>query len=371
MHLVCTTIAMLTAAAPPSAQFESSDPYEIVAAGAVPVLPLQLRSFFAQHLHAVQRAAVETGAEAVGAPGEAARHFVLLDLAAEGAGQAARREAARRFPHDRQAAHALYARHGVDHGGSLPWSVIEEFSALEIAFRANDTEEIIRRTGRLSHFATDAALPCHTTSHGHAAGRPAAGDALNTTRHRLHLSVLRRLRGRLDYEVRVAPTRFREIDSAIDEVFGILLGACDAAAVLRTIDGNAMSNPLITAAPPSLESIEAYHDRVAEPLAAIMEDRLESATLLVANLVGAAWVSAGQPPPKTWRGAAPVVPGKGTSSDGRPRRFVGSRASVKFHLEACSHAGRIKPTNLVRFDTARQAREAGRQPCKTCAPTDP
>lgn len=369
MPLVFTTTALLAAAiaaAPPAPRVESPDPYEIVLAGAVPVLPPPLRSFFTQHLHAVQRAAVAVGAaEGRAAPGEAARHFVLLDLAADGVSQAARREATRRFPHDRQAARALYTLHGVEHGGSLPWSVTEEFSALESAFRAADTEQIIRRTGRLSHFATDAALPCHTTSHrdlatpsrGDAPGRPGevVGHALNATRHRLHLAVLQRLRDRLDYEVRVAPLRFREIESAIDEVFDVLLGACDAAASLEAIDVTAM------------ESIDAYHDRVAEPLAAIMEDRLESATLLVANLVGAAWVGAGQPLPATWRG---VAPGKERSSDGRRPGFVGSRASMKFHLESCPHARRIKPTNLVRFDTARQARKAGRTPCKACKPAD-
>ncbi len=48
--------------------------------------------------------------------------------------------------------------------------------------------------------------------------------------------------------------------------------------------------------------------------------------------------------------------------------FVGSRNSAIFHRASCSHAKRIKPDNIVRFDAARDARSQGRTPCRTCKP---
>jgi methylphosphotriester-DNA--protein-cysteine methyltransferase len=49
-------------------------------------------------------------------------------------------------------------------------------------------------------------------------------------------------------------------------------------------------------------------------------------------------------------------------------KYVGSAKSNKYHYPACTSAQRIKPTNLVRFQSAKEAQTAGYVPCKVCKP---
>ncbi len=48
--------------------------------------------------------------------------------------------------------------------------------------------------------------------------------------------------------------------------------------------------------------------------------------------------------------------------------YVGSKNSNKYHYPTCASAQRIKPANLVRFSSAKEARAAGYLPCKICRP---
>jgi len=49
-------------------------------------------------------------------------------------------------------------------------------------------------------------------------------------------------------------------------------------------------------------------------------------------------------------------------------KYVRSAKSNKFHYQACTWSTRITPTNLVRFESAKEARAAGYVPCKVCKP---
>jgi len=49
-------------------------------------------------------------------------------------------------------------------------------------------------------------------------------------------------------------------------------------------------------------------------------------------------------------------------------KYVGSKKSNKYHYPTCSSAQRIKPGNLVTFNSAQDARAAGYVPCKVCKP---
>lgn len=49
-------------------------------------------------------------------------------------------------------------------------------------------------------------------------------------------------------------------------------------------------------------------------------------------------------------------------------KYVGSAKSNKYHYPSCSSAHRIKPSNLVTFQSAKEALEAGYIPCKVCKP---
>ena len=48
--------------------------------------------------------------------------------------------------------------------------------------------------------------------------------------------------------------------------------------------------------------------------------------------------------------------------------FVGSKNSDVYHYPDCHWAGKIKPDNLVYFDTVEDAINAGYRPCKVCKP---
>ena len=49
-------------------------------------------------------------------------------------------------------------------------------------------------------------------------------------------------------------------------------------------------------------------------------------------------------------------------------KYVGSKKSNKYHYPTCRWAKKIKPYNLVTFQSAKEAREAGYIPCKVCRP---
>lgn len=49
-------------------------------------------------------------------------------------------------------------------------------------------------------------------------------------------------------------------------------------------------------------------------------------------------------------------------------KYVGSKNSNKYHYPTCRSAQRIKPGNLVTFNSAKDAQAAGYVPCKVCKP---
>ena len=362
---------------------ESLDAYEIAAATAVPVLPPPLRAFFQAHLAAFQHSAAPglvptSSPEAL--PGMADWHYVMVDAAAGGGDEAVRHAAAHRFPRDRAAAIGLYKRHGLRDGGSLPWVVCSRYAALVRAFQAGKEEAILREAGALLHFATDASLPFNTTANrdGQATGNlhwpvGAAKDASPshiTVRHRYHIGLVGRLRNRFDYEVRVSPHRYGQVRNPIDAVFDVLLETHGVVDALLAIDAEAMAELGITDAETFAATSNAYYNRLADRAASIVESRLEAAALLCANLIGTAWVEAGTPPPGAQRAATPRMANRAGPPSKAGSPYVGSRQSTIFHRATCSHAKRIKPTNCVHFNTAQEARDAGRTPCKSCRPGD-
>lgn len=49
-------------------------------------------------------------------------------------------------------------------------------------------------------------------------------------------------------------------------------------------------------------------------------------------------------------------------------KFVGSKNSNKYHYTWCRWAQRIKPSNIVVFESPEEAIAAGYIPCKVCKP---
>lgn len=366
---------------------ESPDAYEIVTATAVPVLPTPLRAFFENHLEEIQRSAtshVVSASTPYTPPSEADRHYVMLDVAARGNDAAARHAAAQQFPRDREAAIELAKRQGVRHGGLLPWVIHDRYDALVQAFQSGEQTPIVREAGALLHFGTDAALPFNTTtdrdgaaaSHVRWPDNPAnRPNALHhTVRQRCHLGLLARLRTRLAYEVRVSPQRYRRISYAggvLNAVFDLLVETHSWADVFLAMDAQAVAELGITDAETFSGALDRYYDKLADRAAPFMEARLEEAALLSANLIGTAWVRAGSPAPETWNASTSQLSREAPSANKPENTFVGSRHSMVFHRATCGHAKRIKPDNLISFETAQEARNAGRAPCRTCKPDGP
>jgi len=48
--------------------------------------------------------------------------------------------------------------------------------------------------------------------------------------------------------------------------------------------------------------------------------------------------------------------------------FWGSKQSNKYHIPSCRWAQKIKPSNLVKFNSPSDAIKAGYIPCKVCTP---
>jgi len=49
-------------------------------------------------------------------------------------------------------------------------------------------------------------------------------------------------------------------------------------------------------------------------------------------------------------------------------KFVGSTASGKYHFPDCRWAKRISVRNLIEFNSAEEAKNAGYEACKACSP---
>lgn len=66
-------------------------------------------------------------------------------------------------------------------------------------------------------------------------------------------------------------------------------------------------------------------------------------------------------------GADLTLPASSTSLQG-DARFVGSATSKKYHRPDCRYALKIKPENLIYFQSEEDAKEQGYLPCKSCSP---
>ena len=334
-----------------------TDGYEIVVVTAVAALPAPLRTAFEQQEDELIRVTLSHRVKPDASAVDVDRHFVLLDLAAErGADHAGRIESSRRFPRDLDDAVKLAHQQGVRRAGSLPWTLHAHYESMVQAFRSADNPVVA--AGALLHYVTDASMPLYVVKERSGRRRGRVFDRTESmpeppNRREKLLEAVAVLRERLEYEVRVSPTRFAELDEPLDAIFEMLLASFADLVGSRPID---------------------VQDR-ADEAAAITESRLEAAALLGANLIGTAWIEAGRPsldllnvtiakPAGTPRPR--VNPRTGTAS--ASSRFVGSRHSNIYHRSTCSHAKRIKPSNLVAFGRRKLAIDAGRKPCKTCKP---
>ncbi|MEK6798683.1 MAG: hypothetical protein AABZ12_06950 [Planctomycetota bacterium] len=377
--------ASLALAGPLPPTGEASDVFELTVVATVPILPPLLREFFDERLDGLSAVAGQPcpSAKTGPAPTEAERHFVILDfLDAEQDSPSAREEAAKRFPHDRAAARRLYEKHSGHAGGWLPWTLQEQYGRLVQAFREGDPDRIASEAGVCLHLATDAALPFNTTILGRAPRRSegVADDPANSVSavtgddrrlaDRFHGTLVRRLRDRLGFEVRVWPGRAAPLRDPLETAFGVLLDSRRAAEELTALDAAVLAELGASSVDVFAASADVYLARLADQTAPLLEERIEAGALLGAQLIVAAWKEAGSPSlqPTPAGASAPPHVASGSAASGD---FVGSIGSTIVHRSNCPHVARISADRRVSYSTLELATAAGRKPCRACRPGSP
>lgn len=388
-------IAALSAATgiadPPWCARESRETCDLVLAATTPVLPQPLPAWMEQHSDAIRSACLALPLQSGNdqrAPVTTSSHFIKLDMAAQTEDAPERLKAARAFPRERKAARALFEAHHEKIGGDLPWTLNEQFQQLQSAFQSQETRTAADICGVILHLATDAALPFNVTFdlEGLEAAQSPWCDpntmsltSICSLRHRTQRVLLERLHSRLHYELRVSPDRFRPVDEALPTTFRVLVDSYEALNRMREADRWIADELHVRDAAHFQSASDAYYAHLADRCGPVLEERLEAAALLSANLIGSAWIRAGRPNLTILRESA--APSQTTSVDeikpssaqppeapSAARAYAASVNSTVFHRAGCAHLLRIKPENLVQFTTIEEARAGGRTPCKSCKP---
>jgi hypothetical protein len=372
-HLLLISFSLGEALAPrPN---EHSTPYKLVLEAVLPALSQGPRDFIVARQLAIEDAVAAPSLPAstnTSAADDSAGHFLLLDVAAADADAAGRMLAAAQFPHSKKDARKLFETHGIKTGGDLPWLLEEHFAKLVQVFRNGDAAAAERQIGLLIHLATDAAMPFNTTT--------LAGDELESRepphgaqvkarrlRQRFHGVFIHRLQDRLAYEVRVSPARVQRVSSPIQAAFDTLLESHRVSQELAAIDMEAIRRLGMDDVTAFASSADIYFASLAERVAPLLENQLESGALLAASLIDTAWTTArpsfAAAPSSAATAAPPVAPrtiaknespeaNRAPAATAAPTTsLVGSLSSTVYHRNDCSHVARIKAENRVEFKT--------------------
>lgn len=353
---------------------ESPEAYGIVTRTTLSILPTSLKPFFITHQDDLLLASGDIrSARTMGRADRDTRfsaypesHYLALDASAGRDDPLLLSAAAHRFPRQQDMAKKLAGELGYRSVGTLPWAVVEGYEALTDSFRQANPDEILQASGKLIHFCADAVLPSHVL-------RKFVLESSVDSTDQSYLTVIHEQENRLLYETRVFPERYRRISDPLEAVFSVLLDTHAAGLSWLALDKKTQTVMVIKRSdnlPGDDQGDFSTYSRKLD----LIESRLEAGALLAAGLMGRAWVNAGRPslpiPTKqvtsdtttTNNSAASKVKSQPTVG------LMGSRHSTVFHRSTCSHAKRIKSTNIVRFGSQSEARQAGRKPCKTCKP---
>ncbi|MCH7925003.1 MAG: hypothetical protein IIC51_05670 [Planctomycetes bacterium] len=352
----------------------------ITARAVVEALPLDLRPVFVSRTDEFLAAAHAARATAGGRNARKGNsHFIALDVPIDATGTTD--NPSLHFPRTKSKARKLFAERGIEDGGRLPWALEDNYRQLVKAFRTGDAEMVVRVSGPVLHFAIDASMPFSTTID--ADGRRTLNpiwekkreshpiNAHRTARHRCQIELVRRTSQRLAFEVRLWPPRVRQRSDPTAAIWQTLDAAHESLSTLLTIDRDLLRQLEIRTSDDFLAMSDRYYERLAERAGPILETRIESAALLAAELITAAWIEAGRPRLSEQSDRMNEVVDADKTDGPVETAFVGSRSSLVFHRRTCPHVKRIRPENLVSMSTVEEAIKAGRKPCKTCSPHMP
>lgn len=350
----------------------------IIATKSIEALPTDIAPLFHNNVEAFQKAVREPATDWPRDSKLRVRnrwHHVEADAAATEPGRDARLEAARAFPRDQAAALRVYRNTPRDGGGTLPWAIEECFRDLVKAFESGREPDILSRAGYLAHFAADAADLCRGTADLFKGGNnPAFGSPpqahsqvdYGTVRERIGVALMNRKSAVYAAEVIVTQPDYTPVvdpvEAAFDAVIDSLSVFDDAAAADREVLAELDIDNRRTFDDQREAYLKAMDDRVGR----LCIERLFQGAKLSAGLIGGAWQAAGQPTLESIRLRGTVVSSEPAAA-GRPvGPFVGSKNSIVFHTPECTFVKQISDENVVTFQSALDARQAGRRACKHC-----
>lgn len=307
-------------------------------------------------------------------------HTVEVDATADTQNLEARMRAFDAFPRNERDAQLLYRRTSGRNGGRLPWAIAEIHAELIDAFRSGDAMLAIQQAGYLAHFVTDAANPFRVTanSDGQLTENSTFGssrsvhpnDADHSVRERFNVALLSKYASAYEAHIRInekAATRFAEPLSAAFELIELSLSAVDH---ITKVDHEALTALGITDADSLAANRTDYLKALDEGCGDIAITQLSAATTTTAQLINAAWTSAGKP--------TISLTNKATSTSGKPMpsgvaaltggAYVGSKNSNVFHKPNCRFAKQISPENVVTYGSPADARKDARRGCRSCKP---
>ncbi|MCH8150736.1 MAG: hypothetical protein IH987_22650, partial [Planctomycetes bacterium] len=281
-----------------------SNSLDLTAIAVVQALPSDIQPFFVSRTDAFLAAA---HADAVTAGERKVRksdsHFIALDVAGDPTGTTA--DTSLHFPQIESKARKLFEEQGIKDGGRLPWALEDAYRQLVKSFGTGDGEAIVRDAASVLHFAIDVGMPFSTTidtfsrrTLNRVWEKKRESHPINahrTARHRCQIELVRRTSQRLAYEVRVWPKRVRERSDPATAIWQTLDATHEALSTLLDIDRDLLRQLEIRTSDDFLALSDRYYDRLAQRAGSILETRIESAVLLAAELLTAAWIEAGRP----------------------------------------------------------------------------
>ncbi|MFY0651868.1 MAG: S1/P1 Nuclease [Cyclobacteriaceae bacterium] len=122
---------------------------------AVFTLPSEMIPFYKRHIHFLEENAVNPDMRRYSVEGEAARHYIDLDVYGD--------SALHTMPRYWNDAVEKYTEDTLQAYGIVPWHIMSMKNFLTSAFKKRDIEGILRLSADIGHYIADANVPLHTT----------------------------------------------------------------------------------------------------------------------------------------------------------------------------------------------------------------
>jgi hypothetical protein len=122
---------------------------------AVYTLPPGMITFYKANIEYLTANATRPDSRRMVVPGEAPKHFLDVDRYGDSAEY--------KMPRKYADAVARYGEDSLLRHGIVPWHVVSVKNQLTAAFKAHDTDRILRLSGDMGHYIADACVPLHTT----------------------------------------------------------------------------------------------------------------------------------------------------------------------------------------------------------------